>query len=444
MKLIGYFKAFLDNTVDLNQTRLDLLDTRVISIVNVLENDTELGDQVREHIPQGSWAHRTIIKPLNNHEFDADILLRLDQVPEWTEQQYLDEVWAALRRSSTYRDKIKKKNRCVRVVYAGDCHVDVVPHIHLAEGRQVIVNHEEATFEDTNPEGFTAWMKERDTLAHRNLRKILRLLKYLRDYKQTFSVPSVILTLLVAERVTAWGADELYKDVPTALKNLLADLDMWLKLYPTMPRLEDPSCPGTTFNHRWDQAQYENFRNKIAMYSGWVTEAYEETDKQKSLTAWQRVFGDAFKASAALNAAASVGAARTAEAPVLLPRAPKEQFIEERGFRRVLSHKAQITATVLKLDGFRSGPLRRFGSVGKHRKVRFSVTTDVPGPFEVLWKVRNVGPEAAGHLRGEIVEDDGSMSRTEPTLYRGRHYVEVYVVKNGEVLAMDRHDVPIE
>lgn len=444
MKLVGYFKAFLDNTVDLNQTRLDLLDSRVSSIVNVLENDTELGDRVREHIPQGSWAHRTIIKPLNNHEFDADILLRLDEVPEWTEQQYLDEVWGALRRSATDRDKLKKKNRCVRVVYAGDCHVDVVPHVHLADGRQVIVNYEEATFEETNPEGFTGWMKERDTLAHRNLRKVLRLLKYLRDYKQMFSVPSVILTLLVAERVTAWDADERYKDVPTALKNLLADLDTWLQMYPTMPLLEDPSCPGTSFNHRWDQFQYENFRAKITMYSGWVTEAYDEPDKQESITAWQRVFGDAFKAPAALSAAASTNVAQTDEAAVLLPRAPREQYIEERGFRPVLSHKAQITATVLKRDGFRSGPLRRFGSVGKQRRVRFVVTTDVPGPIRVFWKVRNVGPEAAEQLRGEIVEDDGSLSRIETTLYRGRHYVEVYVVKNNKVLAMDRHDVPIE
>ena len=443
MKLIGYFKAFLDNTVDLNQTRLDLLDSRVGSIVNVLENDSELGDHVREHIRQGSWAHRTIIKPLNNHEFDADILLRLDEAQEWDEQQYLDEVWDALRRSPTYRHMVKKKNRCVRVVYAGDCHVDVVPHVHLADDRQVIVNYEEATFEETNPEGFTAWMKERDTLAHRNLRKVLRLLKYLRDYKQTFSVPSVILTLLVAERVTAWDADELYKDVPTALKNLLADLDTWLQMYPTMPPLEDPSCPGTTFNHRWDQAQYKNFRTKIASYSGWVTEAYDETDKQKSVTAWQRVFGDAFKAPAALSAVA-LSSARTDEAAVLLPRAPREQYIEELGFRVAPTSNTRITAMVLKKDGFRSGPLRGFRQVGKHRSVRFSVTTDVPGPFRVFWKVRNIGPGAGGQLRGVIIEDAGSMSHSETTLYSGRHYVEVYIVKNNQVLAIDRHDVPIE
>lgn len=444
MKLTNYFEAFLEDTVNLNQSRLDILDQRVAAIVRALEDDAELGKRVQEHIPQGSWAHRTIIRPLNNHEFDADILLRLEEVPEWTEQQYLREVRAALQRSTTYKDKVRKKNRCVRVGYANDCHVDVVPHVHLANGRQVIVNYAEEKFEDTNPEGFTSWMKERDTLAHGNLRKGLRLLKYLRDYKQTFSVPSVILTLLVGERVTVWDADERYKDVPTALKNILADLDSWLQLRQTMPLLEDPSCPGTYFNHRWDQAQYENFRTKVGLYAGWVAEAYDEPDQQKSIRAWQRIFGDTFKAPTPASAIAAAAAPMTADTAVALPRAPKEQYIEEL-FTPVRSgHTVRITATVEKKNGFRSGPLRLFRSVGKHRSLRFSASTDVPGPFEVYWKIRNTGPEAAGQLRGELIKDTGAMSRTENTLYRGRHYVEVYVVKNCQVLAMDRHDVVID
>lgn len=443
MKLTSYFKTFLDDTVNLNRSRLDALDQRVISIFGALENDILLGDQVREHIPQGSWAHKTIIKPLNNKEFDADILLRLDEVPEWTEQQYLREVRAALRRSPVYKDKVRKKNRSVRVGYANDCHVDVVPHVHLADGRQVIVNYAEEKFEETNPAGFTAWMKERDTLAHGNLRKVLRLLKYLRDYKQTFSVPSVILTLLVGQRINAWDADERYKDVPTALKSSLADLDTWLKINPSMPLLEDPSCSGTYFNHRWDQLQYENFRAKVSLYSEWVAEAYDEPDRQKSITAWQRVFGKSFKTPTAVSTIASAAIERTDEAPILLPRAPKEQYIEELGFTRVLSHTVKITATVEKKAGFRSGPLRSFGLIGKQRKLRFTASTDVPGPFELYWKVRNVGPEAADQLRGELIKDAGAMTRTETTLYSGRHYVEAYVVKDGQVLAMDCHDVPI-
>ena len=72
MKLLNYFKDFLDSTVNLNQTRLDLLDQRVQAIVSCLEDDSVIGTLIENHIPQGSWAHRTIIRPLPGDEFDAD------------------------------------------------------------------------------------------------------------------------------------------------------------------------------------------------------------------------------------------------------------------------------------------------------------------------------------------------------------------------------------
>ncbi|WP_350270234.1 cyclic GMP-AMP synthase DncV-like nucleotidyltransferase [Brevibacterium sp. CBA3109] len=440
MKLIAYHDAFLRDTVNLNRSRLDQLGNRVSSIVSALEKDDEVGDILVRHIPQGSWSHNTIIKPLNNHEFDADILVELKEQADWSERDYITAVRDAFKRSTTYKPLVRKKNRCVRIGYNNDCHVDVVPYIKLSDGRQVIVNWAEEKFEGTNPDGFTAWMKEHDELALKNLRKVLRLLKYLRDYKQTFTIPSVILTLLVAERVTSWDADQRYKDVPTALKNMLNDLDQWLDMYPLMPWLEDPSCPGTYFNHRWNEDQYKSFKKRVKKYAAWVNEAYYEPDKTTSLTAWQRVFGNGFKAPAvALSAAASESAPPT---PVRLERAPNEQYIEELGFNINLTHVAHIDATAL-MDGWRKKDLRRLRWLARNCQLDFRVTTDVQEPYDVYWKVRNVGV-AEHRLRGEITADDGRRTKRENTLYPGRHYVEAYIVKDGQVRAMDRHGVPIE
>ena len=85
-------------------------------------------------------------------------------------------------------------------------------------------------------------------------------------------------------------------------------------------------------------------------------------------------------------------------------------------------------------------------SVGKGRTLRFSVANcDVPEPFQVWWKVKNRDAEAAlaRELRGKLVRDDGSRSRVEHTRYKGRHFVECYIVKNGQVLATDHHTVNI-
>jgi hypothetical protein len=449
MKLVGYFDAFLADVVNLNQTRLALLDDRVEAILGWLEKDTVVGPLVQGHVPQGSWAHKTIIRPVEDREFDADFLLTLTEVEEWSKEPkvYLQQVRAAFKRSSTYAGMVRRKNRCVRIGYSGDCHVDVVPHLILEGARQVIVNYAENQFEDTNPEGFTAWMKEKDKLASGNLRKVIRLLKYLRDFKETFSVPSVVLTTLLGERVQAFDGAARYADVPTTLLNLMNDLDAWLKLYPDMPLLEDPSCPGTSFNHRWTQDRYENFSKWITFYADLITEAYNEPDKAASLAGWQKVFGPDFT-QRVTKAAENVTLARVAVVSDAV-RAPLEEFIEERGYTFAGGYKLRVDCTVDRRPGFRDGTrLRAMPGVDKGRILRFRIAyCDVPGPYQVWWKVRNTGPEAAsvpGGLRGQLLPDDGSSTRTESTRYRGQHYVEAYIVKDGRVVASDHHDVVVK
>jgi hypothetical protein len=78
--------------------------------------------------------------------------------------------------------------------------------------------------------------------------------------------------------------------------------------------------------------------------------------------------------------------------------------------------------------------------------LRFGVTTDVPAPYDLYWKVRNFGPdaEAASDLRGQLRPGShADRVHTERTKYRGRHYIECYIVKGGKVLASDRHSVTI-
>ncbi|MGC5000058.1 SMODS domain-containing nucleotidyltransferase [Streptomyces sp. DT195] len=445
MKLIGYFNVLLKDTINLNQTRLNQLDDHVEAIMSYLKSDAVLGPLIQGMDKQGSWAHRTIIKPVagKNDEFDADFLLTLEVIDEWEDspEEYLNLLFDALKRSSIYKPKVIKKNRCVRINYANDCHVDIVPHLVLDDGREVIVNSEEAIFEETNPKGYTDWMKERDRLAQGNLRKVIRLLKYLRDSKDTFSVPSVILTALLGEHVQIYDAKNRYRDVPTTLVNLVEDLSAWLDLNPIMPSLSDPSCPQTTFNHRWDQDKYTNFATCMRSFTKRMRDAYDEEDKETSVRLWQDLFGDGFKApatTASVVKSQSPGTAAPAE------RAPREVFVEELGSPFAGGRWARIEATVPNGIGRGSVDLRRVGFVPRGRDIHFSVRTDTPTPYEVWWKVRNSGEDAvrASGLRGEIQKSRGSNIR-ESTLYRGRHFVEVWIVKDGRIVASDHQDVVI-
>lgn len=451
-----HFEAFLETTANLKPWKLIQLDGRVTSIVAAVENDVVLGPMFKEHIPQGSWAHRTIIEPVTeNDEFDADFLLHLEENEDWSKepQEYLRQTRAAFKRHSTYAAMVTKKNRCVRIVYANDCHVDVVPHLTLADGRQVIVNYADNDFEDTNPAGFTAWMKERDDLANGNLRVVIRLLKYLRDFKGTFSCPSVILSTLVGSRVQPWDNTSRYADIPTTLVHLLEDLDTWLDLYPNMPLLDDPTCPGTSFNHRWNEDKYRNFAAQVKRYAGWARAAHDADGEEEALPLWQKLFGPEFVTPEVRAVVKSIADSRSARSAVTAAPArpaivkevavPGEQFIEQQGYRFAPRYRATLDCRVDGMRGFQSPHLRELPFVPRRVTLRFKVLTDAPPGFTVLWKVRNRGEaaRAANDLRGQIRAD--GITHEESTLYPGEHYVEVYLVRDGVVIASDHHEVVI-
>ncbi len=303
MKLTDYFNVLLKDTVNLGQVKLDLLDSRVDSVYKALKADDQIGSLILGKTPQGSWAHRTIINPVGSNEFDADFMLNMSENPDWADdpKQYIEAVYAALHQHSTYGNMPhSRKCRCVRLVYANSMHLDIVPHLNLADGREVIVNRDDNDWELTNPQGFTDWMKEKDALAKGNLRKVIRLMKYLRDHKNSFTgTRSILLTTLLGEQVTALHTlidPNYYSDVPTALLHIINDLDAWLQARPTKPSIPDPSGSGVTFDHRWEQSTYSYFRDRIHAHAAEITEAYEEENKERSIELWQGIFGDGFKA----------------------------------------------------------------------------------------------------------------------------------------------------
>jgi hypothetical protein len=303
MKHESHFKVLLQDTVNLSTYSLELLDSRTTAIYAALKADPVLGPFVAEMIPQGSWAQKTIIKPVAGREFDGDFLLRLVEDPDWatSPSSYIDQVYYALDRHSVYSGMPhRRKCRCVRVVYANFCHIDIVPYLILDGGRQVIVNRDEDRWKDTNPDGFTQWMKDKDAITAGNLRRVIRLLKYLRDRRGHFEgTRSIILTTLVGGVIDPWKKlvdPGYYATVPDALVRIVGDLDVWLQGQIVRPTILDPSGSGLTFDHRWSDESFVHFRDRIHTFAAEMADAYNEPDRETSVRLWQDIFGEGFKA----------------------------------------------------------------------------------------------------------------------------------------------------
>jgi hypothetical protein len=82
MQLADHFNILLKDTVNLSQWKLDLLNDRVEAVYGALKADGQIGSLILGKTPQGSWAHKTIINPVGENEFDADFMLDMSEHPD--------------------------------------------------------------------------------------------------------------------------------------------------------------------------------------------------------------------------------------------------------------------------------------------------------------------------------------------------------------------------
>ena len=316
MKHTKYFEDFLKKQVDLNQTRLNLLNRRVETVTELLESKL---DGYRKYVPQGSYAQGTIIKPVaDNDEFDADLLVFVRDKnfnPNKFREDYVKEVCNVLENDGTYKGKVRLKTRCATVDYSGDFHLDIVPCVEH-QGCFYICNRNEKEYEQTDGGKYAEWFSGKNGIVGENyLRKVVRLFKFLRDHKNTFSIKSILLTTLLGTRVFDYdkGSSE-FSDLPQALKTLSNRMNDFLRANPTMPKIENPVLLWEDFTRSWDETKYKNFRDKFDMYNRKINEAFEEKDHNKSVRKWREIFGDDFGKLKDSN--------RAAVAPSVIPHKP--------------------------------------------------------------------------------------------------------------------------
>ena len=292
--LTGYspFIEFLRDEVNLSQNRLDRLETSVGAVDDYLK-DSLAGYQKMEW--QGSYGLGTLIKPVDdNNEYDADIQIIMNQNPKWEPQDFVNEVFKTLQGNKNYADKLRLKTRCVTIDYAGDFHLDVVPCV-TSGGRHYICNKVDNQFEQTDGTEYRDWFNERDRITGGNLKRVVRLLKYIRDHRNGFTAKSMLLTTLAGNTIKPSDAGtEAVSTVADTVETVLTRMNGYLQHHPNMPAIRNPVLPTETFNRHWDQRGYANFRSRVQAYAHTANKSKAEPSSERAIKLWQDLFGDTF------------------------------------------------------------------------------------------------------------------------------------------------------
>ena len=320
MKHVGFFDDFLAQEVNLNKSRLTRLNNHVDAVKDFLSDELGGFDKMER---QGSYGLRTIIKPVSDgDEYDADMLLYITSDDEKTPTDLINSVYNCFRSSSTYKDKVHRRTRCVTLDYAGDFHLDVVPCIEEGDGSYKICNKKTDEFEPTDGNGYRDWFNDKRGMTNGHLKRVTRLLKYLRDHKSNFSVKSILLTTLVGNAVEDNCDGSGFGSVPDALKTMVNRLNDSLQSNLIMPAIQNPVLPSEDFTRHWDQAEYSNFRDKFDIYTKKINEAFDCKEHDESIDRWRGIFGDKFgkKRANESKSGASSGILAGVGSAVIVPR----------------------------------------------------------------------------------------------------------------------------
>lgn len=474
MKHTGFFKTFLEDVVNLNSVRLTLLDDSVEAIKSFIRaSDWE--PRVRGFLPQGSWAHKTIIRPLDGSAFDADILVRVDAVEGWEAKDYVNALRAEFRTSSIYKDKASSSSHCVTITYAGQRKIDIAPLVIDRQGyaSQEVCNRNANAFQDSEPKAYTDWIQQRNGYSGGNtFRKVTRLLKYLRDTKRTFKCPSVLLTTLLGDRITYLDqGTENFDDTPTALQTVMGRLDDYLQRNPTRPLVGNPSMMSEDLGALLSQDEYSNFRNFVNKYRGWIDDAVGEDDTTASIEAWQKIFGDKFGTNTVAKAVAGISGGITdlTEATSIVTRLMSSvaehpdslvEYVRDFGVRVLPSFFSKPKhmqtppwpqAVGTPEEVFVSAKRHSAKDVHDGRSIASGDALNARGglwfearlwagaPIDttthrIQWRITNTGRVAmairAG--RGDFYSSDNGTRRWESLKYRGVHLAEVFVLRRRD------------
>lgn len=424
------FAKFIEN-ISLGDRQIERIESAAGALDTYLRQEYEL-ESPEDVFVQGSYANHTAIRPSSDGEYDVDIVAVCAGQDE-SANDAVDTLFDTLAANGRYKDKLVRKNPCVRIEYAddeiGQFHVDVVPvRAGLAGDAPLEAPRRDKGWHGTAPREFTQWCLDQGGLFERTVKA----LKHWRNEQQDrAAIKSIVLQVLVQDHMPIDVDDDAER-----LTLTLESLSMTMANLHDVPFIANPVLPSEDLAARWSSANMQDFISHLNDAAKLAREALDEVDDVASAQQWRELFGgDAFPLPTAL---VHVEVADTTHA----------QHPAQEGWVEAYDPSYHLELHATEQRGKR-GKAQRYGSGGPllfpGKKIRFNARGTRPAGSEIWWRVTNTGAHARSveGLRGDFFKAKGVNNRPssdeavnwEDTSYTGAHLVEAFLVIGNRVVA---------
>jgi hypothetical protein len=401
------------------------------------ENNTNY--KIVDTVVQGSVAMSTVIQS-ESKDYDIDVAIIFDKenIPEGTRAVKNIVVEALKKKCKQFNTEPEAKTNCVRIVYAEGYHVDFAIYRRFKDDNgNYQYEHCGSQWRPRDPRAIKQWFNKENEKNKGQLRKVVRLLKMFCKSREDWRMPGgLVQTVLVSENFQYFERiDQMFYETLKAIRNRLEE-NKEVK----NPTDEEQSLLLVSK----DDEKINNLYNRLTTYLNKLDILFDEncTEKQ-ALEAWGEFFNhDYWKELLSESAMA-----KSYSYQEYIDYDETEEYIEDY-YPVDIQYHLTIDCRV-KWEYWRvellSDILKRNESLKLNKELEFFIKgTNVPKPYQIYWKVKNRGEEAIKRncIRGQILKTNSEIHQ-ERTDFRGNHYVECYLVKDGVCVAKDRIDVPI-
>ena len=491
----SHLLEFIAKALDISESHYQQAKQRYESIGGWLERDqSKVAGYSPETYPQGSFALGTVTKPVFDAEqYDLDLVSQLNLKKDEITQEGLKNLVGYEVRSYAHANNMnspaKEGRRCWTLSYADGAqfHMDILPAIPDVKSFKLLLESQgqllsvwsdfaiaitDNTLPDyrctdsdwlrSNPKGYAAWFRSRMEIefnARREflaesmqvrvdnvpeykvktpLQQAIQILKRHRDImfiNDPDNKPISIIITTLAGHAYNNESDLLY-----ALQNLVKGMRDYIRPVNGVIRIPNPVNPLENFADKWQEhpQRKENFRR-------WLQQAEQDLDKALKLgdipgigeslkqPLGERVVNEALRNLSESNSnyvptLAAINHRTPSRFNVSHRQAPKWPVIPK-GSVRIIGRAYR--------KGFRPYEIKSdLTPLPKRLSLQFEAQTNVPRPYKVYWQVVNTGNEAwtVNQLRGGFYDgifEKGRQIRKESTRYKGMHWIECFIIKDG-------------
>lgn len=242
--------------------------------------------KVPKFFQQGSFALKTVINPLDG-EYDLDDGVYLqhleDDRSDWPATETVhSQVFEAIE-NHTGQDAKDKKN-CIRIIYAGDHHIDL-PVYCFSNNDLYFARKGEDQWIQSDPKAFSDWFLKTLNCSGEQMRSCVKYLKAWKDFKNG-DLTGIMLTILVGQNyVGSEQRDDL------SLSHTVSKIIQQLKSERT---IYNPVDYSENLLSEWSDSKIDRAIEVLERLTGKAKEANDTTDKELASKKWVSVFGDRF------------------------------------------------------------------------------------------------------------------------------------------------------